>query len=74
MNDEKLKELAQATGLSEEETKQKVDKTEAAMDMGAGMIIAAIETDIKSKLTDEQKEHIKMAYKMSLMFTIMGMK
>lgn len=74
MNDEKLKELAQATGLSEEEAKQKVDKTEAAMDMGAGMIIAAIETAIKPKLTDEQKEHIKMTYKMSLMFTIMGMK
>ena len=74
MDDEKIKELAQATGLSEEEAKQKVDKTEAAMDMGAGMIIAAIETDIKSKLTDEQKEHIKMAYKMSLMFTVMGMK
>lgn len=74
MDDEKIKELAQAAGLSEEEAKQKVDKTEAAMDMGAGMIVAAIETDIKTKLTDEQKEHIKMAYKMSLMFTIMGMK
>lgn len=74
MDDEKLKELAQATGLSEEETKQKVGKTEAAMDMGASMVIAAIETDIKPELTDAQKEHIKMAYKMSLMFTIMGMK
>jgi pantoate kinase len=74
MDDEKIKELAQATGLSEEETKQKVDKTESALDMGASMIIAAIETEIKTKLTDEQKEHIKMAYKMSLMFTIMGMK
>lgn len=74
MDDEKIKELAQATGLSEEETKQKVDKTESALDMGAGMIIAAIETEIKTKLTDEQKEHINMAYKMSLMFTMMGMK
>ena len=74
MDDEKIKELAQATGLSEEETKQKVDKTESALDMGAGMIITAIETEIKTKLTDEQKEHIKMVYKMSLMFTIMGMK
>lgn len=74
MDDEKIKELAQATGLSEEETKQKVDKTESALDMGAVMIITAIETEIKTKLTDEQKEHITMAYKMSLMFTIMGMK
>lgn len=74
MDDEKIKELAQATGLSEEETKQKVDKIESALDMGAGMIIAAIETEIKTKLTDEQKEYIKMTYKMSLMFTVMGMK
>ena len=74
MDDEKIKELAQATGLSEEETKQKVDKTESALDMGAGMIIAAIETEIKTTLTKEQKEHINMAYKMSLMFTMMGMK
>lgn len=74
MDDEKIKELAQATGLSEEETKQKVDKTESALGMGAGMIITAIETEIKTKLTDEQKEHITMAYKMSLMFTVMGMK
>lgn len=74
MDDEKIKELAQATGLSEEETKQKVDKTESALDMGAGMIIAAIETEIKTTLTKEQKEHISMAYRMSLMFTMMGMK
>lgn len=74
MDDEKIKELAQATGLSEEETKQKVDKTESALDMGAGMIVTAIETEIKTKLTDEQKEHIKIGYKMSLMFTMMGMK
>lgn len=74
MDDEKLKELAQKIGLSEEEAKQKVDKTESALDMGANMIIAAIETEIKTGLTDEQKEHIRMAYKMSLMFTMMGMK
>lgn len=74
MDDEQLKELAQATGLSEEETKQKVNKTESAMDMGADMIITAVETETKTELTDEQKEHIRMAYKMSLMFTIMGMK
>lgn len=74
MDDEKIKELAQTTGLSEEETKQKVDKADDAMNMGAGMMIAAIEIEIKAKLTDEQKEHIKTAYKMSLMFTIMGMK
>lgn len=74
MNDEHLKELAQATGLSEEETKQKVDKTEAALDMGASMVITAIETEVKTTLTDEQKEHIKMTCKMALMFTIMGMK
>ena len=74
MNDEKLKELAQATGLSEEETKQKANKIEVALDMGASMIITAIETAIKPELTDEQKEHIKMTYKMSLMFAMMGMK
>ena len=74
MDDEKIKELAQATGLSEEEAKQKADKTESAMNMGAGMIIAAIESEIKTTLTEEQKGHITMAYKMSLMFTVMGMK
>lgn len=74
MDDEKIKELAQKAGLSEEETKQKVDRTETALDMGADMIIAAIEADIKPELTKEQKEHIKMTYKMSLMFTMMGMK
>lgn len=74
MDDEKIKELAQATGLSEEETKQKVDKTDDAMNMGADIIITAIEAEIKTELTDSQKEHIKMAYKMSLMFTIMRMK
>lgn len=74
MDDEKIKELAQATGLSEEETKQKIDKTESALDMGAGMIITAVEMEIKSELTDEQKKHINMAYKMSLMFAMMGMK
>lgn len=74
MDNEKIKELAQATGLSEEETKQKIDKTESALDMGAGMIITAVENELKVVMTDTQKEHVKMAYKMSLMFAMMGMK
>ena len=74
MDDEKIKELAQTTGLSEEETKQKVDRTELALNMGADMIITAVENELKAVMTDEQKEHIRMAYQMSLMFTMMGMK
>lgn len=74
MDDEEIKVLAQKTGLSEEEAKHKADKTEAAMGMGADMIITAVEMEIKTELTKEQKEHIKMAYKMSFMFTMMGMK
>lgn len=74
MDDEKIKELAQATGLSEEETKKKVDETESALNMGADMVIDVVETEIETKLTEGQKEHINMAYKMSLMFTMMRMK
>lgn len=74
MDDEKIKELAQATGLSEEETKQKVDKTETALDKGADFMFTAIEMELTTKLTDKQKEKLSMAYKMSLMFMMMGMK
>ena len=74
MDDESIKQLAQKTGLSEEETKKKADAMDTALSMGADLMISSFEAETSVTLTDEQKNRLATAYHMAFMISMMGMR